>query len=233
MTVDYHNIAALLYDAHNRNSYWHGEKHWRGVAQAGWYLANADPLVDLDVVMLFAVLHDSRRENENSDPEHGFRAAVRAESLYQHGTLPITSQQFEMLDLALYIHNGAHPGEVDVIDMGEPQSIRRSTIAACLDADRLNLWRVGKEPDPDLLCTRFAARPEVIHWARRLCAGYCGSRRNDALPLLTWSELVSAYRALATQRRVVKNASFIFRYGGGPDSRFALNTPRHLISRTA
>lgn len=206
-------IDALLEDAHNRKSYWHGEKHWRGVAQAGWYLANADPLVDLDVVFLFAVLHDSRRQNENADPHHGRRAAERAAALYADGLLPVTREQFEMLDLALFIHNGAHPDELAVIDMGEDHSIRRSTIATCLDADRLNLWRVGKEPDPSLLCTRFAARPDVIRWGRRLCAGYCGTRRNDALPILTWSQLVSAYHALASKRVARKNMSFPRRYG--------------------
>jgi uncharacterized protein len=42
------------------------------------------------------------------------------------------------------------------------------TLGVCWDADRLNLWRVGKEPLPQYLSTPRAKNPETIEWARRL-----------------------------------------------------------------
>lgn len=44
------------------------------------------------------------------------------------------------------------------------------TLGVCWDADRLNLWRVGKEPLPNYLSTPAAKDPETIEWARRLQA---------------------------------------------------------------
>src|SRR5262245_8323225 len=62
---------------------WHGDHglaHWARVLQNGLRLAEESG-ADVDVVTLFAVLHDSRRVNEWSDPEHGPRAAEFAETL--------------------------------------------------------------------------------------------------------------------------------------------------------
>ena len=42
------------------------------------------------------------------------------------------------------------------------------TVGVCWDADRLNLWRVGIEPDPRLLSTQAAKSGERIAWARDL-----------------------------------------------------------------
>jgi uncharacterized protein len=39
------------------------------------------------------------------------------------------------------------------------------TVRTCWDADRLDLGRVGVTPDPILLCTDVARRPETIRWA--------------------------------------------------------------------
>jgi uncharacterized protein len=42
------------------------------------------------------------------------------------------------------------------------------TIGACWDADRLNLWRLGRKPLPRLLSTAAGRDPETIEWARAL-----------------------------------------------------------------
>jgi len=39
------------------------------------------------------------------------------------------------------------------------------TVQTCWDADRLDLGRVGIEPDPSRLCTPAAREPEIIAWA--------------------------------------------------------------------
>jgi uncharacterized protein len=39
------------------------------------------------------------------------------------------------------------------------------TVQTCFDADRLDLARVGKMPDPKYLCTASAKNPCTINWA--------------------------------------------------------------------
>ena len=39
------------------------------------------------------------------------------------------------------------------------------TIQTCWDADRLDLGRVGKTPNPRRLCTAAAIRPDILKWA--------------------------------------------------------------------
>jgi hypothetical protein len=50
----------------------------------------------------------------------------------------------------------------------EGETSQDSSIGACWDSDRLNLWRVGHEPDPRYLSTATARRPERIAWALEL-----------------------------------------------------------------
>src|SRR3954468_17291789 len=58
----------------------HGVAHWASVLENGLRLAE-ETGDDLGVVRLFAVLHDSRRVNEATDPEHGPRVSEFALSL--------------------------------------------------------------------------------------------------------------------------------------------------------
>ena len=51
----------------------HGERHWRTVGANGLWLAESLGAGDTHVIFLFALLHDSMRENEHRDPEHGPR----------------------------------------------------------------------------------------------------------------------------------------------------------------
>jgi uncharacterized protein len=108
---------------------------------------------DIEVVRLFAVLHDSRRVNECADPNHGPRAATFALRL-RGSRFDLPDHEFDLLQRACagHTHERAHP---DV------------TIQTCWDADRLDLGRVGIAPEPRLLCTAEARRPEVLAWANR------------------------------------------------------------------
>src|SRR4051812_30484912 len=58
----------------------HGVAHWARVLENGLRLAR-ETGANVEVVRLFAVLHDSRRVSEFTDPEHGPRAAEFARSL--------------------------------------------------------------------------------------------------------------------------------------------------------
>ena len=130
----------------------HGVSHWARVAANGRFLAErtgADP----GVVELFAWLHDSCRLDDGRDPDHGPRAAYWAREL--RGTwFALDDARFELLVQACELHTRGQV-EADV------------TVATCWDADRLDLGRVGTEPDPRYLCTEPARDPEVIQWALR------------------------------------------------------------------
>lgn len=165
--TDLQNVVRLLLHLstpHALGSELHGPEHWRRVAVAGLQLAQRTPGIDRDVVFRFAVLHDSQRLNDHEDPGHGARAAELAPILFD------TDEQCELL-----AHACAHHDTGAMTD--EP------TIGACWDSDRLQLWRVGIEPDPAMLNTPVARAAETIAWAERL----------QLHPAPTWAELADAY----------------------------------------
>ena len=72
--------------------------------------------------------------NNNYDPDHGRRAAAYAQEM--RGRLfELEEASFELLYKAIAEHADGHVSE-DI------------TIGTCFDADRLDLRRVGIEPDP-------------------------------------------------------------------------------------
>jgi uncharacterized protein len=128
----------------------HGPVHWARVLTNGLRLAG-ETGARIEVVQLFAVLHDCQRINDGEDPEHGPRAAEFARTL--RGELfELSDADFTLLHRACagHTHEHTHP---DV------------TIQTCWDADRLDLGRVGITPHPSYLCTAAAKRPEMISWA--------------------------------------------------------------------
>jgi uncharacterized protein len=146
----------------------HGWPHWMRVRENGARLA-AVTGADLDVVEAFALLHDIARRNDAWDPRHGARAAALVDEL-PNGLLRLDRSQLERLTFACAHHT---EGLLDA-DV---------TIQTCWDADRLDLGRVGIEPDPALLCTEAARRPEVLEWAWQRSIGAespAGQTRNGA-----------------------------------------------------
>jgi uncharacterized protein len=128
----------------------HGVAHWARVLENGRRLAE-ETKAKIEVVTLFAVLHDSRRINEGTDPDHGPRAADFAANI--RGELfDLPDHEFQLLQVACagHTHERTHP---DV------------TIQTCWDSDRLDLGRVGIVPHPSRLCTDAARRPEILKWA--------------------------------------------------------------------
>ncbi len=144
----------------------HGLAHWGRVLGNGRRLA-AETGADLRVVEYFAILHDSRRVIEATDPEHGPRAAEFAKSLRGH-LLDVTDAQFDLLSQACAGHTRerAHP---DV------------TVQTCWDADLLDLGRVGMTPDPAYLGEITVRRPALIQWAD-------GRARFHVVPVLVRDE---------------------------------------------
>ena len=130
----------------------HGVGHWARVWENGRRISEQTG-ANLQVVGLFAVLHDSRRVNESTDPNHGQRAAEFAVEL-RGRAFDTTDAEFELLYMACAGHTDerTHP---DI------------TIQTCWDADRLDLGRVGMAPHPTYLCTEVAKRKKIIQWADR------------------------------------------------------------------
>ena len=131
----------------------HGLPHWDRVALIGARMAEqsqADPLV----VQLFAYFHDSCRESDGHDPDHGRRAAKLA--LDWHGT------QFECAQPQLDLLVQACAGHAD------GQTSANATIGTCWDADRLDLPRVGVMPRTSMLSTAAARDKSLLQWVLSL-----------------------------------------------------------------
>ena len=129
----------------------HGAQHWARVMHHGLHLATITG-ADVQVVRLFAVLHDSQRYNEADDPEHGPRAAAFVEQLHAKGSLGLDDTRADWLMQACMGHS--HGARTD-----------NPTIATCWDADRLDLGRVGIRPDPRRMCTTAAGEQSYIEFA--------------------------------------------------------------------
>ena len=82
-------IETVLAAAWRRESAVHGDTHWRCVAATGLTLADAVAGCDRELVLLFGLLHDTRRRNDHVDPDHGPRAAAFTRELGSTGALAL------------------------------------------------------------------------------------------------------------------------------------------------
>ena len=138
----------------------HGPSHWRRVERNGLLVATRSGAVE-EVVRLFAVFHDSRREHDGWDDTHGSRGAAYAASL--RGVLfDISDEHFELLHYACTWHTHGQLSD-------------QPTIGTCWDADRLDLGRVGTQPEADYMSTGFgreiAAHGSIQTFIQRVGAG--------------------------------------------------------------
>jgi uncharacterized protein len=118
----------------------HGPGHWRRVERNGLLVATRSGAV-VEVVRLFAVFHDSRREHDDWDDTHGARGAAYAASL--RGVLfDLSDEHFKLLHYACTWHTHGRLSN-------------QPTIGTCWDADRLDLGRVGILPEAAYMSTEF------------------------------------------------------------------------------
>ena len=120
----------------------HGMEHWTRVERNGLLLATED--VNVNVVRLFAYLHDHKRLSDGWDLEHGQRAAENLDNLRHTLLEGLTDEEFGMLRRACMEHTITERTGVPTID-------------ACFDADRMDLPRVGYMPDPDRMASALGA----------------------------------------------------------------------------
>jgi len=126
----------------------HGAPHWARVSHHGRYLARARG-GDVLVVGLFALLHDSQRQNDWHDPRHGQRAAEFAADLNGR-FFDLGAQQLDRLTFAMTSHS-------------DGRMSADATVQSCWDADRLDLGRVGIQPHPALLSSEAADRIDYAY----------------------------------------------------------------------
>jgi uncharacterized protein len=110
------------------------------------------------------------RQTEHTEPGHGARGGELAREL--HGRF------FRLPDERLELLVNACAEHTDTRFSDDP------TLGVCFDSDRLNLWRVGKEPDARFLSTDTALEDDLQHWSRSLH----GHARD-------WEELRQAFSA--------------------------------------
>lgn len=135
----------------------HCHEHWDRVEAYGVYLGNLYR-ADLEVIRLFALLHDSQRFEESYDPEHGPRAARFAE-FHCGKSFQLPPAQLELLMEACRDHDRGFTHQ-------------NPTIACCWDADRLDLDRVCITPDPNFMSTGEAKHLALKRaWDRRKLVG--------------------------------------------------------------
>ena len=119
----------------------HGPAHWARVERNGLYVAQKTG-ANKTIVQLFAVFHDCMRWNDAIDPGHGHRGAEYAAQI-KNELINISKSDFDTLYYACEWHTDKHTTD-DI------------TIAACWDADRLDIGRVGFILDPQFMNSKPA-----------------------------------------------------------------------------
>ncbi len=94
---------------------------------------------DLTVVRLFALLHDSCRQDDGADLEHGPRAAEMLDRIVPT-VFAIDPGRFDVLKEAIRLHTSN-------------QTTNDPTMGTYWDADRLDIGRVGMTPSAQYMTT--------------------------------------------------------------------------------
>lgn len=124
----------------------HGIEHWENVYANTMMLSKVYG-IESNIFMLFALLHDSKRLDEDDDFEHGIRAASFALELINNGKITLEAEDAKRLIYACANHTKANktdPLYQDII------------VQICLDADKLDIGRVGVIPEKSHFLTPYA-----------------------------------------------------------------------------
>ena len=142
----------VINDPDLRKSHIHGPDHWARVERNGIYIGEQLG-ADLTVVKLFALFHDSRRQNDAIDKGHGQRGADYAKSL-RNKLFELADEQFDCFYNACRLHTRKiHTKDV--------------TMGVCWDSDRLDLGRIGMVPSSEFLNTEIAKNiADLTEWDR-------------------------------------------------------------------
>lgn len=105
---------------------------------------------DRDVIIWFAYLHDSLRTDDRQDNNHGPVAAMFVDIIRNTYLQYLNDTQIWQLKEACRLHTSTRrTGDI--------------TIDTCFDADRLDYWRFGTQPEPKRMATEWGAKYAVNH----------------------------------------------------------------------
>lgn len=156
----------------------HGIDHWCRVWRNAERLAEEhdDREVSMDFLALFALFHDTQRLNDEDDPKHGNRAAEYLECCYQAalkgdpGLSELADYPYHLIRAvkhACEIHTECQPGDEDDFGIGDDTSgsdLYKLCTKLCMDADRLDIWRVNGPVNADALFTDEAQRVAALEY---------------------------------------------------------------------
>ena len=127
----------------------HGEDHWKRVTLNGLWIADRVRDVDRELIFLFGLIHDCRRQDDEADLSHGARAAEAAVHFQELGLINLEPDRLTVLTTALTEHTS---GRVS----NDP------TIGCCWDADRYDILRLFDSVKLELLSHPGEATPERL-----------------------------------------------------------------------
>jgi uncharacterized protein len=131
----------VINDPALRESRIHGPDHWARVERNGLFIGERVG-ADLTVIKLFALFHDSRRQNDAIDPGHGKRGAEYSKTL-RNQLFDLSDEQFKCFFNSCRLHTR----QIHTKDL---------TMGVCWDSDRLDLGRIGFKPSAKFMNTDIA-----------------------------------------------------------------------------
>jgi uncharacterized protein len=165
----------------------HGYHHWLSVYRNAVVIAEFAGLHRFDAsdgetlefdftacALLFSLFHDCRRVSDGRDLSHGAYGALALHSFHATGGMNPLTAEWAVAALACNIHTVVdRPKEdralIDLLDDGMLQhegdgaQTIRDAVGLCLDADRIDLLRLGMVPDPRFLTHQEAAERAAQH----------------------------------------------------------------------
>lgn len=161
-----HAIHFARHHSRDPHSLWHGIDHWKAVASQGILLAEVCELGPNGRAAgaLFGLFHDSRRLNDDHDPEHGLRAA--RDFAHWADQTNINTELHDALVQSMILHDDGQVTQDPLIGLG-------------WDADRSTLLRVGITPH----FRYFSCIPEALFPA------YVKAGRAASLSPPDWDEI--------------------------------------------
>jgi len=143
----YQELLNIIKQDFKLNLYgYHGIYHWQRVFLNTQKLAKYYN-VQSEVFELFSILHDSKRENEHLDINHGKRASEFVKKLIEEKYIKLNTRDEEQLIYACANHTKpdvTNPFYNDII------------VQICFDADKMDIGRVGIVPDEKYFLTQYA-----------------------------------------------------------------------------
>ena len=151
--MKYKHILNIVKEEFKANLYGaHGITHWLNVYR-NTKILSSHYNIQSDVFELFSILHDSKRENDYKDKDHPIRAYNFTRKLISKKLIKLSKKEEKILLFAIKNHSITHP---------QGKMINNLIVKICLDSDRLDLIRVGINPDPQFLFTDYAK--EICKW---------------------------------------------------------------------